>query len=57
MRLSKDVSSGGGVKAIPNWEIMRNVKDPKPGELTMSRVNLRESVGEARTRVRSNGLR
>ena len=32
-------------------------EDPKPGELTMTRVNGLERGQEARTRVRSNGLR
>ena len=36
---------------------MRITKDPKPGELTMSRVNLFERMRKARTRDRSNDLR
>ena len=35
---------------------MYQTPDPKPGELTMSRVNPDENRGEARTRVRCNVL-
>ncbi len=45
------------MKAIPNWDILRIAKDPKPGELTMNRVNPDENRGKARTRDRSNDLR
>ena len=46
------------MKAIPNRDIFTRItKDPKPGELTMSRVNLFERMRKARTRDRSNDLR
>ena len=45
------------MKAIPNWDILRLMYDPKPGELTLGRVNFAERRGEARTRDRSNDLR
>ena len=32
----------GVVKASPNRAIQKTVKDPKPGELTMSRLNVGE---------------
>ncbi len=51
------ILSGDVVKAIPNWDITCITKDPKPGELTMNRVNLGETQGKARTRDRSNDLR
>lgn len=35
---------------------MKVIPDPKPGELTMSRVNVDESRQEARTRYRCNDM-
>ena len=45
------------MKASPNRALEKPTGDPKPGELTMSRVNADESRQEARTRDSSNCLR
>ena len=37
------------MKASPNWAIKQIAVDPKPSELTMSRVNFSERRREART--------
>ena len=45
------------MKASPNRAFQKPTGDPKPGELTMSRVNSDENRREARTRCRSNDMR
>ena len=48
--------SGGAEKSSVNSAILEEAEDPKPRELTMTRVKSRESGMEARTRVSCNWL-
>ena len=41
--------AGAGAKASPNRALMSLGQDPKPGELSMSRVKVSERMLEART--------
>ena len=50
-------TEGGEVKASLKGAFLQLSKDPKPGELTLSRVNSDESRREARTRCRCNDMR
>jgi len=45
------------VKASPNWATQLQLLNPKPGELTLSRLSPPEMGEEDRTRDRSNDLR
>jgi hypothetical protein len=48
-RKAKAVLAGAGAKASPNRAFKWHVLDPKPGELSMGRMKLRESGVEVRT--------
>ena len=54
--LSKPLWGAGVAKASVNSANLSNVQDPKPDELTMSRLNPDENWGEDRTSDPCNNL-
>ena len=54
--LSKPFWGAGAAKASVNSANLSNVQDPKPDELTMSRMNPDENWGEVRTSEACNPL-
>ena len=57
LSLSKSLWDEGSAKAsVKSAKLLESANDPKPGELTMNRVNPSESQGEARTREPFNTL-
>ena len=54
--LSKPLWGAGTAKASVNSANLSNTKDPKPDELTMTRMNPAERRGEVRTREPCNTL-